>query len=129
MFIMIKIDKNQLSKLSVILTLWMILVSSTTISQDLSSLYRNLAPSVVIIHTISDDSTPVNKQINQSLGSGVLVDSLGLIITASHVVHSANIITIKMAEVAPCHNFISFLLFVLCRNFDCFSWISTFVNI
>jgi len=72
-----KIDNNQLSQLSAILTLWMILVSSTTISQDLSSLYSNLAPSVVIIHTISDDSTPGNKEINQNLGSGVLVDSLG----------------------------------------------------
>jgi len=98
MLTMNKIDKNQLSKLSVVLTGWMIVISSITIGQDLSSLYSKLAPSVVIIHTLSDDSTPDNEEINQSLGSGVLVDSLGFIITASHVVHSANLIRVKMAN-------------------------------
>ena len=57
MLTMNKIDKNQLSKLSLVLTVWMIVISSITIGQDLSSLYSKLAPSVVIIHTLSDDST------------------------------------------------------------------------
>ena len=96
--IMNKIERNHLPKLPVFLTVLMMLISNLAISQDLSSLYNNLAPSVVIIHAISDDSTPSNKEINQSLGSGVLIDSLGLIITASHIVHTANLIKVKMAS-------------------------------
>jgi len=67
-------------------------------SQDLSPLFQQLNPSVVTIQTtefkISKD------EINQSsaLGSGVIIDKSGLILTAAHVIETANIIAVKLHD-------------------------------
>jgi len=67
-------------------------------SQDLSQLYKELSPSVVVIHTLSASPTPLEVDISKGLGTGVIIDKEGLILTASHVVHSADLIKVEMHD-------------------------------
>lgn len=70
-------------------------ISTHTFSQDFSKLYENAVKSVVTIQV--DDYEIKNGGITKTggLGSGVLIDSLGHILTASHVVHNAIAIKVK----------------------------------
>ncbi len=81
---------------SLILSASMILTSAR--SQDLSKLYETLNPSVVVIHTLQVEPSPFGEDHKKGLGSGVLVDEEGLILTASHVVHTANAIIVEFLD-------------------------------
>lgn len=72
-----------------------VMVSSQTFAQDFSKLYENAVKSVVTIQV--DDYEIKNGDVTKTggLGSGVLIDSLGHILTASHVVHNAIGIKVK----------------------------------
>lgn len=61
-------------------------------SNDLSELYLKLKPSVVTIKARVDGAR------GGSLGSGVIVDKQGRIITAAHVVHASSQIEVKFAS-------------------------------
>lgn len=62
---------------------------------NFSKLYDNAVKSVATIQT--DDYEIQNGDITKTgaIGSGVLIDSLGYILTASHVVHTANTIKVR----------------------------------
>lgn len=72
-----------------------VIISTHTFSQDFSNLYENAVKSVVTIQV--DDYEIKNGGVTKTggLGSGVLIDSLGHILTASHVVHNALAIKVK----------------------------------
>lgn len=67
-------------------------------AQDLSNLYEELRPTVVTIQTV--EYRVVNAELQQSgaLGSGVVIGQEGLVLTAAHVVESANGILIKFHD-------------------------------
>ena len=69
-------------------------------AQDLSALYNKVLPSVVKIYTKENIKHPSLGFVATSggLGSGVLIDSEGIILTASHVVQMANSIVVEFAN-------------------------------
>ena len=82
--------------------LLMVLVSVSAFSKDYSSLYKKLDKSVVIIYSDSqevraEDDKLVTKTAS-SLGSGTLINQQGLILTAAHVVNSADELTVTVKE-------------------------------
>lgn len=70
-------------------------------SQSISELYQQVAPSVVVIYTEEKVPTGGLKQemsTAEGLGSGVLVTAAGDILTASHVVHTAENIMVQFPD-------------------------------
>lgn len=71
------------------------IISTPLFAQNFSKLYDNAVKSVVTIQT--DDYEIRNGNITKTggIGSGTLIDTIGHVLTASHVVHTANSITVK----------------------------------
>jgi S1-C subfamily serine protease len=66
---------------------------TTGFSTDLSGLYDRVDPSVVVLHTYT--SSPVAVKEEQGLGSGVVISEEGMVLTAAHVVHSADSVHVQ----------------------------------
>jgi serine protease Do len=81
-----------MKKLSVYLA--MVLITSWAVAQDLSEIYAKVNPSVVVIKTVESVMTEQGGMMQQTtaqgLGSGVLIDVEGLVLTAAHVVANAD---------------------------------------
>ncbi len=82
-----------------------ILLTTLTISllqsQSVSELYQQVSPSVVVLYTQEKVPTGGLKQemaTAKGLGSGVLVSDKGDILTAAHVVHSAEHIMVEFPD-------------------------------
>ncbi len=76
---------------------FLLLCLTTSVNaQDLSLLFEQLDASVVTIEVV--EYKVKNQQLTSSggLGSGVIIDQEGLILTAAHVVESANEINVKL---------------------------------
>ncbi|WP_020527816.1 S1C family serine protease [Flexithrix dorotheae] len=72
-------------------------------SQDVSELFRKVNPSVVVIMTQEKSLTNLGGMgramvASQGLGSGVLISKEGEILTASHVVNTAEKISVKFLD-------------------------------
>jgi len=74
------------------------LAASPAFAQDFSHLYTQLNPSVVTILTREVVGSDQGIGEQESLGSGVLIDVKGLVMTAAHVVNTADAILVKMAN-------------------------------
>ncbi len=70
--------------------------SSLTTAQDLSIRYNESIKSVVTIFTTEFKFASGAISPSNSLGSGVIIDDTGLIMTAAHVVETANVIKVKL---------------------------------
>ena len=77
-----------------IVFLAMVLITSWAVAQDLSEIYEKVNPSVVVIKTVESVMTEQGGMMQQTtaqgLGSGVLIDAEGLVLTAAHVVANAD---------------------------------------
>ncbi|QWX85176.1 trypsin-like peptidase domain-containing protein [Cellulophaga sp. HaHaR_3_176] len=84
---------NQIENIMYTLVL---LVTTSLNAQDLSTLFDELDPSVVTIEVV--EYKVKDQKINASggLGSGVIINKEGFIITAAHVVESANEVSVKL---------------------------------
>jgi len=77
--------------------------SSGCASNSLSKVYKKVDPSVVVIHT-SDESQHISvtgslvSNTERGLGTGVIISKDGQILTASHVVQTADRLNIKLAD-------------------------------
>ena len=78
-----------------LLSLFILLFPFIGSTQDFSALYERLNPSVVTILTTETVFSDGRVSTGQGLGSGVVIDAEGLVITAAHVVGSAESITVK----------------------------------
>jgi len=74
----------------------LLLLSIHLIGQDLSDLYQDLSKTVVTLQTIEYKVVNSEMQRSGALGSGVVIGKDGLILTAAHVVESANTIAVKL---------------------------------
>ncbi len=63
---------------------------------DFSKLYDRVDPSVVVLHTYS--RSPVNDKKKRGLGAGVIISDDGKILTAAHVVHSADAVHVELKD-------------------------------
>ncbi len=66
---------------------------SPVLGQDLTGLFEELSPSAVVIKTLEGEESLFDPEVKRGLGSGVVLED-GLVLTASHVVHKANLITV-----------------------------------
>lgn len=82
------------------LVVFITLVSFHSQAQSLSDLYESLSNSVVkIIIEEKDFSVREGQMVtNQGIGSGVLIDANGLVLTASHVVQTAENIRVQFLD-------------------------------
>jgi serine protease Do len=82
----------QIMKTKILIPVFLFTVSWAH-SQDLSALYEKVSGSVVLIKTTEKELVTSGSQRQmiaaEGLGSGVLIDATGRILTASHVVHTA----------------------------------------
>jgi len=83
-------------KFNLIALIAFLFISSSTSSQDLSEKYKKSIKSVVTIFTTEFKFSGEAIKQNESLGSGVIIDDSGLILTAAHVVETANTINVKL---------------------------------
>ena len=67
-------------------------------AQDFSGLFEKIDPSVVTINTVELVGTERGPQRQSAVGSGVIIDDEGLIMTAAHVVQTADAIQVKFAD-------------------------------
>ena len=71
---------------------------SELIAQDYRDLFKKLDPSVVTIYAIQVVNGKGGAQPQRSVGSGVVVSKDGDIMTAAHVVHTADQILVKFVD-------------------------------
>lgn len=92
-----------ISKIKGIVYLLMLFVATSLNAQDLSKLFEQLNPSVVTIKVV--EYKIKNKQVisSGSLGSGVIINKEGFIITAAHVVEFANEVSVKFLNGTTYH--------------------------
>ena len=79
-----------------IVYLLLLCITTSLNAQDLSTLFEQLDPSVVTIEVVEYKVKDQRVTKNGGLGSGVIINEEGLIITAAHVVESANEISVKL---------------------------------
>lgn len=79
-----------------------ILAFASIYGQDFTKMYASVQESVVPIFTESDKTVAVGTQVkkasSQGLGTGSIVSSTGLVLTASHVVSNAKTILVQIGE-------------------------------
>lgn len=79
--------------------LLLLLIPAVSFSHSLHNIFKQVNPTVVVVHT-ENNRPQVNNSVNKSLnkknvGSGVVISDDGKIMTASHLVHSADTIEIE----------------------------------
>ena len=82
------------------LIILVVLFASVVSAQELSSLYKNLSKSVVkiLVEGQEIEKNTMQKVMSAGIGSGVLVSEDGLILTASHVVQTADNIKVQFVD-------------------------------
>ena len=85
-----------MKRILIFCTFWFLMISQVSVAQDLSEMYEESIKSVVTIYTTEFKFAEGTISPSQSLGSGVITDTSGLIMTAAHVVETANVILVKL---------------------------------
>src|SRR5499426_19410 len=70
-------------------------VEETARAQDLSDLFRKVTPSVVVIRARGRDVSNVGVTRFSEIGSGVMIEADGKVMTAAHVVNAMDEITVE----------------------------------
>ena len=82
--------------------LMFVALAATAYSADFSDLFEDVNPSVVVIRTEQQNPTLTRKGVRKTtargLGSGVIISAGGLILTAAHVVDTADTIEVILLD-------------------------------
>jgi serine protease Do len=88
--------------ITTLLSVFLLGTGCATQSQDFSKVYSKADPAVVVIMTTEKTPTLTDRGIKQAkgkgLGSGVIIDPDGLILTAAHVVDTADAIEVELHD-------------------------------
>ena len=76
----------------------LLMLSQNTIAQDYRALFKQVDSSVVTIHSVQLVAGKQGLQTRKSVGTGVVINSDGSIMTAAHVVHTADQIGVKFKD-------------------------------
>ena len=90
-----KVMMNQIKRLTYLVLLF---ITTSLSAQDVSALFEQLDASVVTIEVVEYQVQDQKITTSGGLGSGVLINKEGFIITAAHVVDSANEILVKLHD-------------------------------
>ncbi|MEP1488342.1 MAG: trypsin-like peptidase domain-containing protein [Algibacter sp.] len=85
-----------INKIKSILYLLLLCVTTSLNAQDLSTLFKQLDPSVVTIEVVEYKVKDQKLTTSGGIGSGVIINKEGFILTAAHVVESANEVSVKL---------------------------------
>ena len=85
-----------MNKIRSIAFLLVVFVTTNINAQNIATLFEQLDPSVVTIEVVEYKVIDQRVTKNGGLGSGVIIDKDGFIVTAAHVVESANEISVKL---------------------------------
>jgi serine protease Do len=92
-------DRALLSSLVLVMMMLVSLVDTEPCrANPIGKLYDKINPSVVVIHTVERGRSKTNPNVSSTeigLGSGVVISSDGLIMTAAHVVQVADTVEVK----------------------------------
>jgi serine protease Do len=92
-------DRALLSSLVLVMMMLVSLVDTEPCrANPIGKLYDKINPSVVVIHTVERGRSKTNPNVSSTeigLGSGVVISSDGLIMTAAHVVQVADAVEVK----------------------------------
>lgn len=86
-------------KIYSVLAFFITLNSLTLSAKEIHELFHEIKHSVVVIKTNVKKSTPTRERLMatyRGMGTGVLISAEGRVVTASHVVQTANEITIEL---------------------------------
>ncbi len=76
--------------------------STTVMARDYSKIFEKVDPSVVVIHASQSQTlTSTKGRVNNtsgSLGSGVVISAEGHLLTAAHVVHTADDLVVELVD-------------------------------
>jgi S1-C subfamily serine protease len=72
--------------------------AATDCPDSLPALYQQVAPAVVSITAISVDPYDADHRIQRVMGSGVIIDASGLILSNSHVVFGRQALTVTLDD-------------------------------
>ncbi len=78
-----------------LIALFLVAGPAVSEAQDLRQLFRNVSPSVAVIRAKGQDVTAAGRVTFGETGSGVLISSDGKVMTAAHVVHTMDTITVE----------------------------------
>lgn len=87
-------------KLAALLVLGSLLAASPAQGQAVSSLFKRVRDSVVVVKVTDEHRNTPNESPDDydGLGSGVLIDAKGKVLTAAHVVEGAEHITVEFSD-------------------------------
>jgi len=90
--------KTIVTFIAVLFLLLSLLSIQHVFAQDFRSLFKQVDSSVVTIHSVQLVAGKQGLQTRKSVGTGVVIDSDGSIMTAAHVVHTADQIGVKFKD-------------------------------
>ena len=95
---------KQLARVIVLLTIT-VLSAQGCATANLSKVYKRVDPAVVVINTAAAQQKYVTgklvSRVDRSLGTGVIISPSGLILTAAHVVETADKVMVKLSDDSP----------------------------
>jgi S1-C subfamily serine protease len=93
----IQVLKTSLLTLSLVLVPILAMAHQTTMESDtVSQVYKKVVPTIVLIHATRFEPSANGEASLHSLGSGILLDEKGLILTNNHVIEGATSIVVTM---------------------------------
>ena len=81
--------------MSCLVAIGLLSIPVSALAQDLTQLFRKVSPSVVVIRAKGREVTAGGEGRFNETGSGVLISADGKIMTAAHVVHAMDTITVE----------------------------------